>query len=382
MKQFIIRVYIMFVWAGGMMYYHGHPDMKKKIQDALDERDLESPHERQLRLQKLRREKEEELERERENDRREQEIAEAKQKAFQEDKDRFWELLDRQEKMESENTIIEENIKRLFRFHAPGSEELKAKGAMLLETDFRGKKLRFRKISRSILYIEIRQREPGHMKSNFSELNLMGKFQIPLHQTRDAPSEILYLLGTVDTNADVPEPLCSAVHSIMKGWLPIFNALHALTGWKYTNTQCISHYNRYPQQIPTLESPSSNQDFPLADEGTYTFFIELTAEYTVKTIGERLRLKKSKKVADDLFKDKTLKIVSWVKDSFVFFKIKSEIDEIYNEFSLNDINALIEKLIHYFPPKPAESKIYKQVSELVDRVGRMAGSITKGNVPK
>ena len=97
-------------------------------------------------------------------------------------------------------------------------------------------------------------------------------------------------------------------------------------------------------------------------------------KYTEKEILEKVGLKKTQKISDDKYKDKTLKIVSWVNDSVVSFKIKSHNDTGYSEFTLNDISELIENLIHRISRKPenTRSRIYKQATDLVHQAKRIA----------
>lgn len=148
-------------------------------------------------------------------------------------------------------------------------------------------------------FFDVFERKPG-IPPRFSEL---PDFQLPLYYIDGTTETLLtYLLNTDDNNTvALPVALSTAFEIIMKGWMPIMNALHGVKYWSHqvdVKTVSGGETGAFDYDVTITSSPSnfmySQRDIDVMSrvvDGVVTFAIETDEDsgpitYTIGYLSE------------------------------------------------------------------------------------------------
>ena len=192
------------------------------------------------------------------------------------------------------------------------------------------------------------------------------RFTVPLYtEVKRRLVLIPYLFTPIDNKDPPPEPLASAIDSVMKGWLPILNAVNLLAQWKHKiKIELIPVKDHCIKVITGFNM----KKYPSADMESAAYSMDWTAEYKGAT-----PLQKGGYSMGN-YRDRVLHIVSWVKNGDVEFEIQTLTDGFFKDFHLREINLLVSVINNHFSTK---SIIREATSNAVNAAIQLAETARK-----
>jgi hypothetical protein len=193
--------------------------------------------------------------------------------------------------------------------------------------------------------------------------DLMCSFSIPLCLTEEKSfKEYPYLLqpegGEESNQLPVPLSLVNTCNSIMKGWIFIFDAMSTLNEWEH-KVYVLSNVDRdITVETGTVQKIPELLKF---DKGTYPYTLMWLANFT----GKRT-VTAGKKTTDALHRQRQVRIISWVLDGQILFKIETNSDIPFKIFPLEKMDELITEIKLFFYSKTKLQERWVKIHEMFD----------------